>query len=288
MKRLFHTSVPRQGKPGVNTVAPVHHTVKYRNAQVSQRFRELLLPKTSIESSKFRPLITSPDRVKDHHFTTINSDLLLINYIHGAPEKKLGHKLRDWDGSSPYHVNRPKRPVKGQRSEPTKDIKRFDWRNIPEITGVTLHSFVNEAVRNPDLQIHTHAIFQQITGQKPSVVRSKSHIAQWGLRPGRPVGAKIHLKGRPMNQFLSTLTDIVLARSKTHKGISNRAGDTAGNIAFGLTPDEVKLFPELEGNLQLYSFVPGLQITIHTTAQTDKAARTLLSAYGFLFNGEER
>ncbi|ANB12106.1 mitochondrial 54S ribosomal protein YmL7/YmL5 [Sugiyamaella lignohabitans] len=285
-KRAFHTTVPTAGKPGVSIVHPVHHTVKFKKAQVSERYRELLTPKSSILSAGFRPLVVSPDRVRDHHYNTIQSDLLLINYMHGAEDKK-GIKMREWDGSSPYHLNRAPRPPRG-RSRATKDIKVRDWSNVPEIVGVSLNCFVPEAKEVSDIAVAAKLQLQQITGVKARTVYSRSNVPTWRLRPGMAMGAKVHLVGRPMNQFLYTLTEIVLPRSKTFTGVSNSAGDTTGNITVGISADDARSFPEIEGNIEQWATTFGFDITIHTTAQVDPDARTLLSAYGFLFKGEEK
>lgn len=284
-RRQFHSSREILGKAGVSIVEPVHHTVRFKKAQVSERYRELLTPKSAITSAGFRPMVVSPDRVKDYHFNTVQSDMLLINYLHGSQDKS-GVKMREWDGSSPYHVNRKPAPPRG-RSRATKDIKVRDWTNVPEIKGIAINIFAKEAKEVSDLAIAAKLQLQQITGMKPRTVFARTNVPQWRLRPGMPMGAKIHLVGRPMSQFLSTLFEIVLPRSRTFTGVSNRSGDGSGNITVGLTAEDAKLFPEIEGNLELWPATFGLDITFQTTAQSDPEARTLLSAYGIPFKGEE-
>lgn len=284
-KRQFHTTSQRLGRAGVSIVQPVHHTVKFKKAEVSERYRELLIPKSSILSAGYRPLVVSPDRVKDHHFNTVEPDMMLINYLHGSHDKS-GVKMREWDGSSPFHVNRKPAPPRG-RSRATKDIKIRDWSNVPEITGVAINLFAKEAKEVSDLAIAAKLQLQQITGMKPRTVYARTNVPQWRLRPGMPMGAKIQLIGRPMSQFLSTLFEIVLPRSRTFTGVSNRSGDGNGNITVGLTAEDAKLFPEIEGNLELWPATFGFDVTIQTTAQADPEARTLLSAYGIPFKGEE-
>lgn len=274
------------GKVGVSIVPPVHHTVKFKKSQLSSRYRELLIPKSNVTSPGFRPWTVGPDRIRDHHYNNIQSDLLLINYVHGQ-EDKPGLKLREWDGTSPYHVNRPPRLPRGRVVE-TKDVKKRTWENVPEITGVSINIFSEAAKTSVEAAIAAKLQLQQITGMKPKTVKAKTDSSALKLRKGTPVGASISLVGRPMNQFLSTLTDIVLPRSKTFAGIKNSAGDTNGNITFGLTPDDVRNFPELENATELWPQTFGMDITIKTTAQLDHEARTLLSAYGFLFTGPER
>jgi large subunit ribosomal protein L5 len=84
------------------------------------------------------------------------------------------------------------------------------------------------------------------------------------------------------------LTEIVLPRIREYKGISNNSGDKGGNVQFGLTPNDVRFFPEIEANQDLWPKVFGMHINVVTSAQTDFEARTLLSSYGFAFTGTER
>lgn len=283
--RSFHSSSASLGRKGVSIKHPVHHKIKFKNSQVSQRYRELLIPKSSVESSGFKPWTTHADRVFDHHHNNIASDLLLINYSHHGVDKK-GIKKREWDGTSPYHIFRPLRPPRGQSQE-TKDVKKRDWRNVPEVKAVSLNCYVTGARENKDLAVAAMLQMQQITGQKPELVLTRSNVAHFRIRKGMPMGARITIKGRPMTQFLSTLSEIVFPRSKTFEGISNQSGDRNGNITFGISAEEVQLFPELEGNLDLWPITFGFDVTVHTSAQVDPDARTLLSAYGFVFKKDK-
>lgn len=281
----FHSSAP-VSKVGVSIVKPVHHTVKYRKAQISEKYRELLIPKNDIRSSSFRPTAVSPDRVADYERNTVDSDMLLITYNHRGSDIT-GQKVRQWDGTSPYHLNRAPRPPSGTVVE-TKDIKTRDVSTIPRITEITLNCFVKEGKENTDAVIPAILQLQQITSVKPTQVFSKTNVPTWKLRPGVLIGAKVSLKGRPMHQFLSTLSEIVLPRSKTFTSVSNGAGDRNGNIAFGLTAEDVRYFPEIEGNQDLWPRTFGMDVTIHTSAQVDPEARTLISAYSILFSGKEK
>lgn len=283
--RGFHSS-PAAAKASVSIKHPAHHTVKYKNAQVSERFRELLIPKNSVLSSSFRPTAVAPDRVVDYQENTIDFDMLLMSYNHRGVDK-VGLKNREWDGSSPFHYNRSPRPPRGTTAQ-LPDVKRRDYTNVPRITGVSLNAYVNEGRQNSDNVIPALLQLQQISGVKPERVYSKTSVPTWNLKKGVLMGAKVHIKGRPATQFISTLTDIVLPRSKTFSGISNSAGDRCGNITFGLTPNDVRYFPEIEGNQDLWPKTFGMDVTIHTSAQVDPDARTFLSAFGFLFTGEER
>ncbi|GAV27622.1 hypothetical protein PMKS-001090 [Pichia membranifaciens] len=189
--------------------------------------------------------------------------------------------------SSPYHLNRPLRKPKGQIvPSPTIEPKTYD--NVPRLEAVTLNCFVKDAKLYPAQAISAALQLQQITGAKPQPIFAKTNVPNWKLRPGMKMGAKITLHGRDASQFISTLTEIVLPRTREFYGISNRSGDRYGNIAFGITADQVKLFPEIENNQDSWPQNFGFDVTLHTSAQTDADARILLSGLGFPFTGNER
>ncbi|AAS50660.2 ABL111Cp [Eremothecium gossypii ATCC 10895] len=284
-RRAFSTSQYME-KAACSLVKPVHHLVKIDKSKLSPRFPELKYPKSDIRSPGFRPQETHQDRVREHYLNTLQDDLLLMNYEHNAEVKK-GLKQREWDGSSPFHVNRaPRKPKGSVRQHP--DIKPVNWENVPEIESVVINCYVNQAKENPFLAIGAAMQLQQITGRKPTSLYAKKDMPSFKVRRGTHMGAMIELKGRPMSQFLSTLTEIVLPRIREYKGISNKSGNGFGGISFGLTKDDVKYFPELAASPDLWPNTFGMHININTSAQTDSRARTLLSGFGLPFHGHER
>ncbi|ODV85260.1 hypothetical protein CANARDRAFT_164412 [[Candida] arabinofermentans NRRL YB-2248] len=283
--RLFSTTTSTQ-KVGCAMVKPVHHKVKIIKKLLSPRFPELKLLPSDIRSPRFRPYLTHPDRVKEHYHNTLASDLLLINYNHDQQDI-YGNKRREWDMSSPYHINRPMRKPRGQ-VVPSPTIKARNWKNVPRFESITLNCWVKEAKLNPALATAAALQLQQITGCKPSPVFVKTNIPKWKIRPGMKMGAKITLHGADASQFLSTLTEIVLPRIRDFTGISNRAGDRYGNIAFGLKPEHIIFFPEIEQSQDSWPVTFGMDVTLHTSAQIDAEARVLLSALGLPFTGTER
>ncbi|CDK28264.1 unnamed protein product [Kuraishia capsulata CBS 1993] len=273
-------------KVGCAMVKPVHHRVKVIKKLLSPRFPELKLSPTDPRSPKFRPEITHQDRVQEHIHNTLRSDLMLINYIHGEKPAE-GLKRRQWDFTSPYHINRPARPPKGEKV-PTPTIMPQSWKNVPGIEKVVVHSFVANCTSDPKLNIGVSLQLQQITGVKPQSVYAKTNLPSFGLRKGVKMGAKVELTGRDASQFLSTLTELVLPRITTFEGISNRAGSRYGTVSFGLKPEDVLYFPEIYYNQDAWAKRFGMDITIHTTAQLDREARQLLSGLGLPFVGTER
>ncbi|CAR25878.1 hypothetical protein ZYGR_0A04510 [Zygosaccharomyces rouxii] len=284
-KRCFSSSSVAY-KSHCSLVNPVHHRVRIDKSRLSPRFPELNLDKNDIRNPGFNPVTTHQDRVHEHYLNTLKSDMLLINYAHNA-QTKAGLKKRSWDGSSPYHINRPLRKPQGSTSQ-LPDLHPVKWHNIPEVTSVVLNCYVREAKENKLLAISAALQLQQITGCKPHPIFSKSDVPSWKLRRGNQMGAKIELKGRPMSQFLSTLTEIVMPRIREYKGISNKSGNGLGSLSFGLTSEDVKFFPEIDSNQDLWPKTFGMHININTSAQTDVQARTLVSGFQIPFHGVEK
>lgn len=279
--RSFSTT-PFRGKAGCSIVKPVHHLVKIDKAKLSPRFQELKYGKDDIRSPAYRPQETHQDRLQEHYLNTIQSDILLINYQHNA-EATMGLKNREWDGSSPYQINRPLKKPRGSKAQ-LPDIHPIKWNNIPGLTSITLNCYVRDARENEMLTISAALQLQQITGCKPKIVYSKSDVPTWKIRKGHAMGAKVTISGYEMSQFLLTLSEIVLPRIREYKGINMSSGDRFGGIAFGLNEEEVKFFPEIDSNQDLWPKTFGMHININTSAQTDQQARTLISSLQIPFN----
>ena len=118
-----------------------------------------------------------------------------------------------------------------------------------------------------------------ITGQKPIVTTSKKSIANFKLREGMKVGAKVTLRGEIMYEFLDKLISIALPRVRDFQGINPNAFDGKGNYSLGLT--EQLVFPEI--SFEKIDKVRGMDIVIVTTAKTDKEAKALLEKVGLPF-----
>jgi large subunit ribosomal protein L5 len=118
-----------------------------------------------------------------------------------------------------------------------------------------------------------------ITGQKPLVQRARKSIAQFKLREGMPIGAKVTLRGDRMWEFLDRLLTLALPRIRDFRGLSSAQFDGRGNYTFGLT--EQSMFHEIDPDT--IDRPRGMDITVVTTAKTDDEGRALLRALGFPF-----
>ena len=152
----------------------------------------------------------------------------------------------------------------------------------PRLEKITLNMGVGEAktdAKQLDAAIEELTI---IAGQRAQVRRARKSIAQFKIREGMPVGAKVTLRGTRMYEFLDRLVSIALPRIRDFRGLSPRSFDGRGNFSLGIR--EQLIFPEI--NYDDIQQVRGLDVTITTTAETDDHARALLVAIGMPFSGE--
>ncbi len=161
-------------------------------------------------------------------------------------------------------------------------LKTLDLTNVmqaPRIEKVVLNIGLGEVKENPKALEAAVRDLETITGQKPIVTKAKKSIANFKLREGVEIGAKVTLRGDRMWSFLDRLMNIVLPRVRDFRGISPNAFDGRGNYTLGLR--EQLIFPEIE--YDSIDKVRGMEITIVTTAQTDEQARALLQMLGMPF-----
>ncbi|MDQ3504742.1 MAG: 50S ribosomal protein L5 [Actinomycetota bacterium] len=150
---------------------------------------------------------------------------------------------------------------------------------IPRVTKMVVNMGVGEAARDAKLMDGAVRDLTAITGQKPQVVRARLSIAQFKLREGQPIGAKVTLRGDRMWEFLDRLLSLALPRIRDFRGLSPRQFDGHGNYTFGLT--EQSMFHEI--NVDSIDRQRGMDITLVTTARNDDEGRALLKALGFPF-----
>jgi large subunit ribosomal protein L5 len=150
---------------------------------------------------------------------------------------------------------------------------------IPRLTKIVVNMGVGEATRDAKLMDGAVRDLTAITGQKPAVVRARKSIAQFKLREGMPIGAKVTLRGDRMWEFLDRLLTIALPRIRDFRGLSATQFDGRGNYTFGL--NEQSMFHEIDPDS--IDRPRGMDITVVTTATTDEEGRALLRRLGFPF-----
>lgn len=161
-------------------------------------------------------------------------------------------------------------------------VKEFEYSNvheIPKLKKIVINMGVGEAVT--DSKVINHAVndLTLISGQKPVVINAKHSVATFKLREGMKIGCKVTLRNDRMYDFLERLVMVALPRVREFKGFSGKSFDGRGNFTFGLK--EQIVFPEI--NYDKIDTLRGMDITIVTSAKTDKEAKFLLSAFQLPF-----
>jgi large subunit ribosomal protein L5 len=150
---------------------------------------------------------------------------------------------------------------------------------VPRLEKIVINMGVGEGRENAKALDFATADLSTISGQRPIVTRAKKSIANFKLREGVPIGAKVTLRGARMYEFLDRLVSVALPRVRDFRGVPAKAFDGRGNYALGLR--EQLIFPEV--NYDKIDKVRGMDIIIVTTARTDEEARALLGQLGMPF-----
>jgi large subunit ribosomal protein L5 len=154
---------------------------------------------------------------------------------------------------------------------------------VPRLEKIVLNVGLGEAPKNPKLLDSVVAELGQITGQKAVVTRARKSIANFSLREGMPIGAKVTLRGVRMYEFLDRLINVALPRVRDFRGVPNRSFDGRGNYSLGVK--EQLIFPEID--YDKVSEIHGMDIVFVTTTDRDDEAYALLREMGMPFRGEQ-
>jgi large subunit ribosomal protein L5 len=162
--------------------------------------------------------------------------------------------------------------------------KEFGYDNpmqVPRLTKIVVNIGLGEALTNAKALDAAVGDLAQITGQKPIVTRARRSIAQFRLRTGNPIGAKVTLRGQRMWDFLERLTRLALPRIRDFRGVPSKSFDGRGNYSLGLR--EQLAFPEID--YDKIDRLRGLEVSIVTSATTDEESKRLLQLLGMPFAG---
>lgn len=160
--------------------------------------------------------------------------------------------------------------------------EKFGYKNhmeVPKIEKIVLNMGVGEATQDKKKVTAAAEEMELIAGQKPVITKAKKSIAQFKLREGMPIGAKVTLRRERMYEFLDRMVTIAMPRIRDFRGLNPKSFDGRGNYAFGIK--EQIIFPEI--NYDRIERVRGMDIIVTTTAKTDDEARELLRLFGFPF-----
>ena len=163
-------------------------------------------------------------------------------------------------------------------------MQKFGYKStmqIPRLEKIVINVGCSEARENAKVLDAVVNDLTTITGQKAVITHAKKSVANFKLREGMPIGAKVTLRGNKMWEFLDRLFNVALPRVRDFRGISADSFDGRGNYALGVK--EQLIFPEIE--YDKIDKIRGMDIVMCTTAQTDEEARELLKQIGAPFAG---
>jgi large subunit ribosomal protein L5 len=161
-------------------------------------------------------------------------------------------------------------------------IKDFNYKTpmqTPRLEKIVVSMGVGEALQNKKLLDAAIDDLTLITGQKAVKTKARKSIANFKIRGGQEIGAKVTLRGNMMYEFMDRLVNVALPRVKDFRGVSQNAFDGHGNYSLGIT--EQIIFPEID--FDKIERVAGLNVAIVTTARTDAEARAFLAKFGMPF-----
>ncbi len=161
-------------------------------------------------------------------------------------------------------------------------MKKFEYKNVmqvPKLEKIVVNVAAGEAKDNSKIVDAIMADLSAITGQKPVVCTAKKSVANFKLRQGMKIGAKVTLRGERMYEFLDRFFNVALPRVRDFRGISANAFDGRGNYSVGVK--EQLIFPEID--YDKIDKIRGMDVSIITSAKTDEEARELLSLMGAPF-----
>jgi large subunit ribosomal protein L5 len=166
-------------------------------------------------------------------------------------------------------------------------VERFGYTTpmqAPRIEKITLNMGVGDAKTDGKLLEAASTQLARISGQQPSVRRSRKSIAAFKLREGNPVGVSVTLRGERAYEFLDRLLSVAIPRIRDFRGLNPRSFDGRGNYSIGVK--EQVIFPEID--YDKVDHVRGLDITITTSAPSDEESFALLEAFGMPFAKDRR
>ena len=159
-------------------------------------------------------------------------------------------------------------------------MEKFGYQSVmqvPRIRKITLNMGVGEALVNKNAMESAVADLSAISGQKPIITKARKSVANFKVREGWSVGCKVTLRRERMYEFLDRLISVAFPRARDFRGLSPRSFDGRGNYSLGLK--EQIVFPEVD--YDKIDAIRGLDVTITTSARTDKESEALLRGFNF-------
>ena len=165
--------------------------------------------------------------------------------------------------------------------------KKFSYKSnmqVPRLKKIAVNQGLGSAITDKKMIDTGVEEMTMITGQKAVPTTSKKDISNFKLRKGMPIGVRVTLRGDNMYEFLDRLVSVAIPRVRDFRGISEKGFDGRGNYTFGVT--EQLIFPEID--IDKVNHINGMDITLVTSANTDKEALALLKEFGLPFKNQKR
>ncbi len=166
-------------------------------------------------------------------------------------------------------------------------MKSFEYTSVmqvPRLVKISLNQGIGAALTDKKLIDYGIEEMTAITGQKAVPTISKRDVSNFKLRRGNPIGVRVTLRGDKMYEFLERLIAVALPRVRDFRGISDKGFDGRGNYSFGVS--EQIIFPEID--IDKVNRINGMDITLVTSARTDKEALELLKSFGLPFKNQKK
>ena len=165
--------------------------------------------------------------------------------------------------------------------------KQFSYKSVmqvPKLQKISVNQGLGSAITDKKLIDTGIEEMTLITGQRAVPTKSRKDISNFKLRKGMPIGVRVTLHGDKMYEFLDRLIATAIPRIRDFRGINDKGFDGRGNYTFGV-PEQI-IFPEI--NIDKVNTINGMDITLVTSAKTDKECMALLKEYGLPFKNQNK
>lgn len=188
---------------------------------------------------------------------------MTLVYVHKPPgtvQEQKADRLRTWDDSSPYHKGRPKRGPRGPGDRLRVIEKDFNWRDIPEIEEVTVHSMVKRAAEDSAYLHVAGMMLQAVTGVRPQVHKVKRSLSEFGIRKSQAISLTCTMRGDQAYDFVDRCINLVFPKMKDWSGIQGEApgamalGFAVADILQGLLATVRVIYPSVSTRRQQFYF----------------------------------
>ncbi|KZT11791.1 mitochondrial 50S ribosomal protein L5 [Laetiporus sulphureus 93-53] len=238
-------------------------------------------------------------RLAEHYYTTVQDNLMYMTYKHEPIRKPIRQIRPKYDPDDPYVKFRNNPPVGGNQyfKQPLPPVTP---NNVVELKRIQLHTMIKEALNNKASLLGPIIAFRALSGESDhsgnqrsaegvQITKGKRNVGGW-VRPGQPIGVKVDMVGPKMYDFLGILVEFVFPRLREFPGILmpgsasplNTPSAAQGIVSFGLPPEALSLFPQIDVNFDAYPKTFGMHVHFVTDATgvgAQNRARALLSGF---------